>query len=173
MVERCRKPPPLMTPASIAMPIAGRRREARRLQVEDAEIAAAVGREPERLRDAEAFDRDRHGSERNDDRPGGGEREVRCRSRHARLQAVDHDAGQAHGVRPLRAEADAAIEMKAGRVDLEQQLAFQDDAGARQEDPEQVADGRLRDRDLEAGDADRRAPGVQADKDFEARAAAG
>ena len=52
---------------------------------------------------------------------------------------MDHDAGQVHDIRPGRAEADAAVEMKAVGIETKQQLPAQDDAAARQEDPEKIS----------------------------------
>ena len=69
------------------------RREARLLQVEDAEIAGAIGGQAKRLRNPEPFDREGHGTERNRERARSADREVGTRYRDTRREAVHHDAG--------------------------------------------------------------------------------
>ena len=57
-----------------------------------------------------------------------------------------------------RAEADAAVEMEAVGIETKQQFTAQDDAVARQEDPEEISRGRLGDLDLEGRHAEPRPP---------------
>ena len=156
-----RKPPPLTMLASMAtpMPVGVVKLGVSRSMMPRLPLPSVVSRSgcaiPKPSIVTVTGPRDNHEGSR------GGDREVGSGDRHARREAVNHDAGQAHGIRPLRAETDAAVEMEAVGIDSEQQLAAQDDAGARQENPQEVSDGGLRNRELEPRDAERRAPGIR------------
>ena len=101
---------------------AARRREARPLQVEDAEgCRCHRSWRAQGLRDSEALDRRADRADRDDDRAGGGQRERRTRHVDRRAQAVHELAPGRSAPCPAMSppSPDAAVEVQARRVDLE------------------------------------------------------